>query len=121
MSKERSGKKFFFRQEHLSEADVQVEMLCGVIMVLVMIGYLKLSLAQDGFEFKKMMMFVPLGCNAAWGIIDGIMYVLTNLRERGNKSKLLSLINSAKDQNEALALIKNKFGFAFIDLLNKDT
>ena len=121
MSKERAGKKFIFRQEHLSEADVQVEMLCGVIMVLVMIGYLKLSLAQDGFEFKKMMMLVPLGCNAAWGIIDGIMYVLINLRERGNKSKLLSLIKSAKDQNEVLALIKNEFGFVFIDLLNKDT
>jgi len=90
-------------------------------MVLVMIGYLKLSLAQDGFEFKKMMMLVPLGCNAAWGIIDGIMYVLINLRERGNKSKLLSLIKSAKDQNEVLALIKNEFGFVFIDLLNKDT
>jgi len=121
LSKERAGKKFIFRQEHLSEADVQVEMLCGVIMVLVMIGYLKLSLAQDGFEFKKMMMLVPLGCNAAWGIIDGIMYVLINLRERGNKSKLLSLIKSAKDQNEVLALIKNEFGFVFIDLLNKDT
>ena len=55
------------------------------------------------------------------GIIDGIMYVLINLRERGNKSKLVSLIKSAKDQNEVLALIKNQFGFAFIDLLNKDT
>ena len=116
-----SGKKFVFRPEHLSEADVQVEMLCGVIMVLVLIGYLKLSLGQDGFEFKKMMMLVPLGCNAAWGIIDGIMYVLVNLRERGNKSKLLSLIKSAKDQDNALAVIKKEFGFAFIDLLNKDT
>ena len=83
-----------------------------------MIGYLKLSLAQDGFEFKKMMMLVPLGCNAAWGIIDGIMYVLINLRERGNKSKLVSLIKSAKDQNEVLALIKNQFGFAFIDFMS---
>jgi len=115
------SRKFVFRPEHLSEADVQVEMLCGVIMVLVMIGYLKLSLGQDGFEFKKVMMLVPLGCNAAWGMIDGIMYVLVNLRERGNKSKLLSLIKSAKDQNEVLALIKNEFGFPLIDLLNKDT
>jgi VIT1/CCC1 family predicted Fe2+/Mn2+ transporter len=121
LSKGQSGKKYVFREEHLSEGDMQIEMLCGVIMVLVMIGYLKLSLVQEGVEFQKIMILVPLGCNAAWGIIDGIMYVLINLRERGNKSKLVSLIKSAKDQNEVLALIKNQFGFAFIDLLNKDT
>jgi hypothetical protein len=115
------GRKFVFRSEHLSEADVQVEMLCGVIMVLVLIGYLKLSLAQDDIEFKKLMMLVPLGCNAAWGIIDGIMYVLVNLRERGNKSKLLSLIKSAKNQTDAMALVRKEFGFAFFDLLNQDT
>ena len=90
-------------------------------MVLVLIGYLKWSLGQDDIEFKKLMMLVPLGCNAAWGIIDGIMYVLINLRERGNKSKLLSLVKSAKDQNDALALVRKEFGFAFFDLLNQDT
>lgn len=121
MSIGQPGRKFVFRPEHLSEADVQVEMLCGVIMVLVLIGYLKWSLGQDDFEFKKLMILVPLGCNAAWGIIDGIMYVLVNLRERGNKSKLLSLIKSAKDQTEALALVRKEFGFAFFDLLNQDT
>lgn len=121
MSIGQPGRKFVFRPEHLSEADVQVEMLCGVIMVLVLIGYLKWSLGQDDIEFKKLMMLVPLGCNAAWGIIDGIMYVLINLRERGNKSKLLSLVKSAKDQNDALALVRKEFGFAFFDLLNQDT
>jgi len=96
-------------------------MLCGVIMVLVMIGYLKLSLVQEGFEFKKIMMLVPLGCTAAWGIIDGIMYVLLNLRERGKKSKLLSLIKSQKDENEAFALIKNEFVSPLFDVLDKET
>ena len=121
MSKGKSSKTYFIIQEHLSQGDVQVEMLCGVIMVLVMIGYLKWSLVQEGFNFQKVMLLVPLGCNAAWGIIDGIMYVLVNLRERGKKSKLLSLIKSAKDQDEALAIIKGEYDLAFIDLLNKDT
>lgn len=114
-------RKFVFRPEHLSEADVQVEMLCGVIMVLVLIGYLKWSLAQDDFEFKKLMILVPLGGNAAWGLIDGIMYVLANLRERGNKSKLLSLIKSSKDHTDALALVRKEFDFEFFNLLNQDT
>lgn len=97
-------------------------MLCGVIMVLVMIGYLKLSLQESEFEFQKIMIFVPLGCNAAWGIIDGIMYVLINLRDRGNKSKLLTMIKSSKDQNDAIASIKKEYGEStFMDLLNKDT
>lgn len=97
-------------------------MLCGVIMVLVMIGYLKLSLQEGGSEFQKIMLFVPLGCNAAWGIIDGIMYVLINLRDRGNKSKLLTMIKSSKDQNDAIAAIKKKYGdSSLMNLLNKDT
>jgi len=96
-------------------------MLCGVIMVLVMIGYLKFSLAQEGFEFKKIMILVPLGGTAAWGIIDGIMYVLLNLRERGRKSKLLSLIKSYKNENDAFALLKNEFASPFFDLLDKET
>jgi hypothetical protein len=121
LSKGQSGKKYVFREEHLSEGDMQIEMLCGVIMVLVMIGYLKLSMVQEGVEFQKIMILVPLGCNAAWGIIDGIMYVLINLRERGKKIKLLSLIKLSKDQNESLTIIKNEFGSRFIDLLNKDT
>ena len=100
---------------------MQVEMLSGVIMVLVMIGYLKWSLVQEGFEFQKIMMLVPLGCNAAWGTIDGIMYVLINLRERGKKSKIISLVKSAKDQNDALDIIKNEYSSGFMDLLNKET
>ena len=96
-----------------------VEMLCGIIMVLVMIGYLKLALGQ-GFEFQKTMILVPLGCNAAWGIIDGIMYVLLNLRQRGKYSNLLSLVKSAKDQNDALTSIEDEFGFTIIGSLNKD-
>lgn len=90
-------------------------------MVLVMIGYLKLSLVQEGFEFRKIMILVPLGATAAWGIIDGIMYVLLNLRERGKKSQLLSLIKSYKDENNALSLIKNELVSPLFDLLNKET
>ena len=121
LSKWQSGKTYYFRQEHLTEGDMQTELLCGVIMVLVMMGYLKFSLAQDEFEFRKIMLFVPLGANAAWGIIDGIMYVLLNLRERTKKSRLLSLIKSYKDENDAFSLIKKGFDSRFIDLLSQET
>lgn len=90
-------------------------------MVLVMIGYLKLSLVQEGFEFKKIMILVPLGATVAWGMIDGIMYVLLNLRERGKKSQLLSLIKSYKDENDTLSLLKNEMVSPLFDLLNKET
>ena len=121
MSKEPSGKNYILRQEHLSEGDIQIEMLCGVIMVLVMIGYLRFALVQEGAEFQKIMILVPLGCNAAWGVIDGILYVLTNLRERGKKTKLMLLIKSAKNPNDALTVVRNQFGSTFISFLDKDT
>jgi len=67
LSNREKGKFSIFRQEYLSEGDRLVEVLCGVIMTLVMIGYLRLSLmGEDDIEMKKTMILVPLGCNAAW-------------------------------------------------------
>ena len=108
MSKKDQGKFAIFRQEYLSEDDRLVEVLCGVIMVLVMIGYLRLSLmGEDDIEMKKTMILVPLGCNAAWGIIDGIMYVLTNLIKRGKIYRLSSSIKSKKDKEDVRISIED--------------
>lgn len=121
MSKKDQGKFAIFRQEYLSEGDRLVEVLCGVIMVLVMIGYLRLSLmGEDDIEMKKTMILVPLGCNAAWGIIDGIMYVLTNLIKRGKIYRLSSSIKSKKDKEDVRISIEDDLSSTVVDSLKDE-
>jgi len=104
---------------YLSEGDRLVEVLCGVIMVLVMIGYLRLSLmGEDHIELKRTMILIPLGCNAAWGIIDGIMYVLTDLIERGKIYRLS--IKTKKDQEEIKSSIEDELSSTVVDVLEEE-
>ncbi|MGI0055745.1 MAG: VIT1/CCC1 transporter family protein [Nitrosarchaeum sp.] len=119
MSEGKQNKFRIFSQVYLTREDRLVEALCGVIMVLTMISYLRLSLMDNPHtEMQKILILVPLGANAAWGIIDGIMYVLTNLIQRGRIYKLYSSIRS-KESKEANTAIRNEFKSSIIGKLNE--
>jgi len=57
------------------------EVLFGLIMVLSITG--TVSVATGGQEEVGTMLKAALGCNLAWGIADGVMYLLSILIERG--------------------------------------
>lgn len=120
MSK-KQGRITAFRQEYLSEGDRLAEVMCGVIMVLVMIGYLKLSLSRgEDIEMKNTLILIPLGCNAAWGMIDGLMYVLINLIRRGKIYRLSQSIKSKKDQENVQTSIEDDLSSTVVDSLKKE-
>ena len=50
-----------------------------------------------------------LGCNLAWAIVDGVMYVLTALFERGRKARLARDVRAAPNEAAALQLIGDEF------------
>jgi hypothetical protein len=57
------------------------EVLFGLIMVLTFTG--SLSVATAGHAEVREMLAGALGCNVAWGVIDGILYLLGSLAEKG--------------------------------------
>jgi len=121
LSNKEQGRFAIFRHDYLSEGDRLAEVMCGVIMVLVMIGYLRLSLsAGNNIEMKNTLILVPLGCNAAWGIIDGIMYVLINLIKRGKIYRLSQSIKSKKDQEDAHISIEEDLSSTVGDSLKEE-
>ncbi|GDY16355.1 hypothetical protein LBMAG54_12110 [Nitrosopumilaceae archaeon] len=121
MSNKEHGRFTIFRHDYLSEGDRLAEIMCGVIMVLVMIGYLRLSLTSgDYIEMKKTLILIPLGCNAAWGIIDGILYVLINLIKRGKIYRLSQSVKFKKDQEDAHISIEDDLSSAVGDSLKKE-
>ena len=79
------------------------EVLFGLIMVLTFTG--SLSVADAGRDDVRMMLIGALGCNVAWGIIDGILYVMGNLAERGRNLKTLHAVRAASDPSERRRLI----------------
>ena len=52
------------------------EVLFGLIMVLTFTG--SLSAAELGRAEVRVMLIGALGCNLAWGLIDGIMYLMAS-------------------------------------------
>jgi len=69
------------RRRVLSPAERISEILFGLIMVLSFTG--SLSVASAGRSEIREMFISAVGCNAAWGIVDAVMYLLNALLERG--------------------------------------
>ncbi len=59
------------------------EVLFGLVMTLSFTG--TMSVVAQGREDVRTMLLAVLGCNIAWGIIDGILYLLGAVSERGRE------------------------------------
>ncbi len=84
------------------------EVLFGLFMVLTFTG--TLSVASDGREAVRTMMVAAIGCNIAWGFVDGVMYVLRNLVTRGRKARLVHAVHAAARPEQAHAIIAAEIG-----------
>ena len=79
------------------------EVLFGLIMVLTFTG--SLSIAEAGREEIRTMLIGALGCNVAWGIIDGILYLMGCLADKGRNLLTLRAVRKASDPQKAQSLI----------------
>src|SRR5262249_35020059 len=79
------------------------EVLFGLIMVLTFTG--SLSVAEAGREDVRIMLIGALGCNIAWGIIDGVLYLMGCLAEKGRKLAMLQALRKATDPGKGQRLV----------------
>ena len=87
----------------LDPIDRVSEVLFGLIMVLTFTG--SLSVAEAGRAEVREMLVGALGCNLAWGVIDGIFYLMGCLAERGRGLMTFRAVRQATDPAVAQALI----------------
>src|SRR4030095_9160134 len=95
-----------FVQRHLDPASRMGEILFGLIMVLSVTLTAGLTVSE-GREGVRQLLVAALGCNIAWGIIDGIMYVMNCMAERSVRGRLVRPIQGASDPKCALAITRN--------------
>ena len=76
-------------QRVVEPGDRVAEAMLGVIMALTFTG--TLSVADAGRNDVRAMLIGALGCNLAWGIIDGIIYVMISAAQRGAELRALTV------------------------------
>ena len=77
----------------LEPAERVSEVLFGLIMVLTFTG--SLSVAEAGREDVRIMLIGALGCNIAWGVIDGVLYMMGSLAQKGRNLLAYRAVRSA--------------------------
>lgn len=96
-----------FPRHVLDPADRLEEILFGLIMALGFTGAVRLG--GEAAESRALFIGI-LGCNIAWGIVDGVMYVLSGLFERGRKAHLARQALSAPTEEAALDIVARELG-----------
>ena len=96
-------KKSFFAR-YLDPGSILEEMLFGLIMVLTFTLGAGLTVT-GGPGAVRTLLVAAIGCNIAWGIIDGAMYVMSNLLDRGRRNRMLLSLQSVGNEAAAMTAI----------------
>jgi hypothetical protein len=101
------------RARLLSPIERTSEVWFGLIMVLTITC--SLSVAEAGRADVREMLVSAIGCNLAWGIIDGFMYLAAAFSERGHAIGVLRALRTAGTPEE----IHRIFEYALPPTLSK--
>src|SRR5207237_6050846 len=101
----------------LEPIDRVSEVLFGLIMVLTFTG--SLSIAEAGRSEVRTMLIGALGCNLAWGIIDGVLYLMGCLAEKGRGLLTFRAVRRAADPKEAQGLMAPALPSVFSSVLRR--
>jgi hypothetical protein len=74
------------RKQVLDPVERVSEVIFGVLMAMTFIG--ALNVAEAGQAEVRKVLIAALGCNIAWGMVDGIMYIVAMLTERSRARML---------------------------------
>jgi hypothetical protein len=92
----------------LDPIDRNSEILFGLFMVLTFTG--TLSVTSAGPKEVREMLVAALGCNIAWGLVDGVMFVLRSVVTRARQALLWRQVVASRRPDEAHGLIAQEIG-----------
>lgn len=90
---------------YLDPATALAEILFGLIMTLTFTLGAGLIIEDEGRAGARELLIAVIGCNVAWGIIDGALFLVGQLFDRGRLQRLGRSIRRARDQPAAVALV----------------
>ena len=90
---------------YLDPASHMGEILFGLIMTLTFTLAAGIVIQEEGREGAREMLVGILGCNLAWGIIDGVLYVLGRAFERGRIRRIGFHVRAATSDDDARRMV----------------
>jgi VIT1/CCC1 family predicted Fe2+/Mn2+ transporter len=91
-------------QRYLEPGESLSELLFGLIMTLTFTLGAGILVREDPNAARDLLI-ATIGCNVAWGIIDGALYVSGNLFERARLVRVGQRIRSAASDEEAVPIL----------------
>jgi VIT1/CCC1 family predicted Fe2+/Mn2+ transporter len=105
------------RRAILDPVDRSSEVLFGLIMALTFTT--TFEVATSGRADVRTMLIGALGCNLAWGIVDGVMFVVTSAVERRRFLSRMHAVRSASPA-EAPRILQEELPEGWGDLLEEE-
>jgi hypothetical protein len=97
-----------FINKYLDPATSMGEVLFGLIMTLTFTLGAGITIEEEGREGARQLLFATIGCNVAWGLIDGVFYLLGQLFERGRLRRLAFSVRHARADSEAVSMVAHE-------------
>jgi hypothetical protein len=96
-----------FRRLHrtLDPGDTLAELIFGLLMVLSFTLGARLLGPEEPTDGRELLI-AAIGCNIAWGIIDGCLYVLGCVFERRRIASVTEALRGARDERTALVALR---------------
>jgi hypothetical protein len=107
-----------FFAKYIEPSDVLGECMFGLIMVLTFTLGAGIALGE-GEETVRTLLIAALGCNLAWGIIDGTMYVMNAMFNRGRTARIMAEAKRAGEP-AAFAMIARELDSRLAGLMTDD-
>jgi hypothetical protein len=92
------------RESVLDPVERVSEMLFGLFMALTFVG--AISVAESGRAEVRDLLIAAIGCNIAWGLVDGVMYLVRTITDRGRALTMVRAVRAAPDAASGRTLIK---------------
>ncbi|MGH8577013.1 MAG: VIT1/CCC1 transporter family protein [Gammaproteobacteria bacterium] len=94
---------------YLDPGDALGEVLFGLIMALTFTVGARLIPEAEELDARELVV-AALGCNIAWGVIDGVLFVLGALYHRSRRARFYRALKRAGSEAEAMAVVQEEFG-----------
>jgi hypothetical protein len=94
--------------DRLSEAIFSILILLTFTLAFRVIKFNYGTGPEIASDEVNQLLIAAVGCTLAWGIIDGVMYALTSLFERGEKHRLLRDLDAATSDEERIGIIADE-------------
>ena len=92
-------------ERYLDPASTLGEVLFGLIMTLTFTLGAGIIIEDEGREGARQLLIALIGCNIAWGLIDGVLYLAGQLFDRGRLRRIGQAVRGAADQRSAVTIV----------------